>query len=310
MAPRIRRKIVANHRIGRLSIINNPFQASSSGAPANDSASSSFLASYQKAKGPSISTIAAVDKMRQELKEREEKLISDLNRFKTQTTYSKARSKIQPKPTYDQSSVDITLIKQEIPPIMVNASSFISASPKIITIDGLAETPKTPIAPFPVFQESKQYQEYKSYLASQQEASPILQGSFTQIYDFPSNELEEPDNIDDNIAPGSSKIASPTKTFHTSERTSPIKDEDEKKVVYKKSNSNSRTKVSKPRRHQAKRKTFKQRARSKNPSSPPNSPLSDFAIDPQFLQNFKGIWCKTLPRPLIIPNPSSPDCFI
>lgn len=280
------------------------------GGKANDSASSSFIASYQKAKGSTVSTIPEVEKMRQELKEREQRLINDLNRFKTQTTYTRAaraQSKVTHQ-TYEQSNIDVSPEKQE--QTVAAASSFIIASPKIITIDGLADSPTTPIAPFPVFQESKQYQEYKSYLARNQEDSPILQGSFTQIYDFPSESMQS-DNIseDNNIAPGSSKIDSPTKVFHTSERTSPIKDdENDKELTLKKASRKKRSKVSKPRRRPTKRKqSIKRRAK---PRSPPSSPLSDFAIDPQFLQKFKGIWCKTLPRPLLVPNPSSPDCFI
>jgi hypothetical protein len=154
--------------------------------------------------------------------------------------------------------------------------------------------------------------------------SRVLEGSFAMINDFSSSSSSSPSNT--NEVPGSSKIASPTRVFRTSERTSPIKSESEleplnlstrrtriaKRISKQKDRrivapTKSRSKRSKQTKSRKKEKLLKPRTMN----SPPNSPFQNgIAIDSEFLENYPGIWCKRLPVPLIVSPSDSPDHFI
>ncbi len=279
MAPRIKR---VYHNNNRPSLGKSPSDLS-------------FLSIYRREQRKETGKSGAggeeeVKRLREELKERERKMIQDLSAFKANPiNWKPPKYKVKPSVFKEEEEEEYI--------VQVPAEDNNEFNQQLPTQSNYSFAVDSPII----------------------RNSCILEGSFAMINDFSSS----PDSIIK--VPGSSRITSPTRTFRTSERTSPIKleadDSEEVKEEVKEKRKRKEPRKPKRRRKQTRRtnskttrtttRTNTTTTRNTTMGSPPNSPLPNgaFSIDPEFLQNYPGIWVKRLQRPLIVSPTASPDHF-
>ena len=198
----------------------------------------SFLSLYREEKKQQMGGNGdeEVKRMREELRERERLMMRDLNAFKAQAWKPKVEVRDVRRAEYFKDTKDIMDAKdaKDVKDAKDLYNDERTLDDKVDTVDRHDSLPISTPVKLKGFNEHllQSFLQLKHHLSSDAYSfisnspivteSRILDGSFALINDFPSSSP---------MVPGSSRIASPEGVYRTSERTSPIKDDDSDKGV-------------------------------------------------------------------------------